>query len=49
MIDPCKIPEEEKTPLVTELLHAVQALPRHVHQPEEDMPEIGRILLGLPK
>ncbi|RKZ04775.1 transposase, partial [Candidatus Fermentibacteria bacterium] len=26
MIDPGKIPEEEKTPLVTELLHAIQAL-----------------------
>jgi len=24
-----------------------QTLPRHVHQPEEDMPEIGCFLLGL--
>ena len=37
MIDPGKIPEEEKTPLVTELLHAVQALREDVQQLRDEI------------
>jgi len=37
MIDPCKIPEEEKTPLVTELLHAVQTLREEVQRLRDEI------------
>ncbi len=37
MIDPGKIPEEEKTPLVTELLHAVQALREDVQRLRDEI------------
>jgi len=37
MIDPHKIPEEEKTPLVRELLHVVQALRENVQQLRDEI------------
>ncbi len=37
MIDPCKIPEEEKTPLVTELLHTVQQMAQRIDQLREEI------------
>ncbi len=37
MIDPGRIPEEEKTPLVTELLHAVQALREDVQRLRDEI------------
>lgn len=37
MIDPGKIPEEEKTPLVTELLHAVQSLRGEVQRLRDEI------------
>ena len=37
MIDPDKIPEEEKTPLVTELLHTVQALHEDVQRLRDEI------------
>jgi hypothetical protein len=37
MIDPGKIPEEEKTPLVTELLHAVQTLREDVQRLRDEI------------
>jgi len=37
MIDPGKIPEEEKTPLVTELMHAVQTLREEVQRLRDEI------------
>ena len=37
MIDPCKIPEEEKTPLVAELLHALQAQGKELQQLRDEI------------
>ena len=37
MIDPGKIPEEQKTPLVTQLLHAVQQLLKEIQQLKDEV------------
>lgn len=37
MIDPCKIPEEQKTPLVTQLLHAFQQLLKENQQLKDEV------------
>ncbi len=37
MIDPAKIPEEEKTPLVMELLHAIEQMAERIEQMREEI------------
>ena len=37
MISPAKIPEEEKTPLVMELLHAIEQMAARIEQMREEI------------
>ncbi len=42
MIDPDKIPEEEKTPLVTELLHTIRSLVEYVQRLRDEIARLKR-------